>query len=119
MANRFLLASIDAIKRNGALCTYTKVQTGTYNVETGSTVNTSTDYQVYSYKKHIKSSQYSYPNLIGKDSGIFYIANDNLLFVPSPKDKIFWEGNTYTVDSYEAHMAHNQVVLYTVVAIRN
>ena len=119
MANRFLLASIDAIKRNGALCTYKKVQTGIYNVETGSVANTEVDYQVYTYKKHIKSSQYSYPNLIGKDSGVFYLANDNLAFVPAPKDKILWEGNTYVVDSYEAHMAHNQVVLYKVVAIRN
>jgi hypothetical protein len=119
MSNRFLLASIDAIKRNGTLCTYTKVQVGTYNVETGSVTNTETPYSVYTYKKHIKSNQYSYPNLIGRDAGVFYIANNALAFTPAPKDKILWEGNTYIVDSYEAHSAHSQVVLYRVVASRN
>lgn len=119
MSNRFLLASIDAIKRNGAQCTYTKVQTGVYNVEVGSVVNSETDYTVWSYKRHVKTSQYAYPNLIGKDVGIFYIANDALAFVPAPKDKILWNGNTYLVDSFEEHMAHNQIVLYRVVASRN
>lgn len=119
MPNRFLAASIGAIKRNGALCTYTKVTTGVYNVELGSVANTTVNYSVWAYRKHVRATQYSYPNLIGKDSGIFYIANDALLFTPAPKDKILWEGQTYVVDSYEAHMAHNQVVLYRVVASRN
>lgn len=119
MSNRFLNASIDAIKRNGAQCTYTKVATGTYNVELGSVTNTETNYTVWTYKRHVKTSQYSYPNLIGKDVGIFYIANDALAFVPAPKDKILWNGVTYLVDSFEEHMAHNQIVLYRVVASRN
>lgn len=119
MSNRFLLASIDAVKRNGLQATYTKVTTGVYNVETGSVTNTETNHTVWMYKKHIKSNQYSYPNLIGKDAGVWYIANDSLLFTPSPKDKIIWGGQTYVVDSYESHMAHNQVVLYKVIASRN
>lgn len=119
MSNRFLAASIDAIKRNGALCTYTKVAIGTYNVELGSVTNTETNYSVWTYKNHIKANQYSYPTLIGKDAGIFYLANDALVFTPSPKDKILWNGQTYVVDSSESHMAHNQVVLYRVVASRN
>lgn len=119
MSNRFLDASIDAVKRNGLQATYTKVQTGTYNVESGLVTNTETNYTVWMYKKHIKSNQYNFPNLIGKDAGVFYLANDSLAFTPSPKDKILWNGQTYIVDSYEAHMAHNQVVLYRVIASRN
>ena len=119
MSNRFLSASIDAVKRNGLQATYTKVTTGVYDVELGSVTNTETAYTVWMYKKAIRANQYNFPNLINKDSGIFYIANDALLFTPSPKDKIIWDGQTYIVDSYESHMAHNQVVLYRVVALRN
>ena len=119
MSNRFLAASIGAIKRNGAVSQYVKVTNGVYNVETGSTVNTEVQHTVWVYKKHIRATQYAYPNLIGKDSGVFYLANDNLAFTPSPKDKIIYLGDTYIVDSYESHMAHNQVVLYRVVASRN
>lgn len=119
MSNRFLQASISAIKRNGAQDTYTKVQTGTYNVETGSVTNTPTNYTVWMYKRHVKTNQYSYPNLIGKDVGIFYLANDALAFTPAVKDKITWMTQVYIVDSFEAHMAHGQVVLYKVVAVRS
>lgn len=119
MSNRFLLASIDAIKRNGAQCTYIQIQTGVYNVEIGSVTNVETPYTVWTYKQHIKTSQYNFPNLIGKDAGTFYIANDALAFVPSVKDKILWDNQTYIVESYTSHMAHNQVVLYKVIASRN
>ena len=118
MSDRFLQASIDAVKRNGSQETYTQVQTGTYNVETGSVTNTETNHTVWMYKRHVKTSQYSYPNLIGSDVGIFYLANDALVFVPAVKDKIIWGGKTYTVDSFEEHIAHGQVVLYKVVAAR-
>lgn len=118
MSNRFLLASINAVKRNGLSCSYIKVQTGTYNVETSSVVNTETTYSVIAYKKHIRTSQYSYPNLIGKDVGIFYLANDSLGFTPSVKDKIVYNGNTYVVDSFEDCVAHSQTVLYKLVAVR-
>ena len=118
MSNRFLQASIDAIKRNGIQETYIQVQTGVYNVEAGSVTNTEVNHTVWLYKRHVKTSQYSYPNLIGKDVGIFYVANESLGFTPAVKDKISWGGNTYTVDSFEAHMAHGQVVLYKVVAAR-
>jgi restriction endonuclease S subunit len=118
MANRFLLASIDAVKRNGLSCNYIKVQTGVYNVETGSVVNTETIYPVVMYKKHIKTSQYNFPNLIGKDVGVFYLANYQLTFTPSVKDKIFYDNQTYIVESFENCVAHSQTVLFKVVAVR-
>ena len=118
MSNRFLLASIDAVNRNGVDCNYIKVQTGIYNVETGSVTNTEVIHPVKIYKKHIKTSQYSYPNLIGKNVGLFYLANYNISFVPFPKDKIFYNNETYIVDSYEDGLAHSQIVLYKILAIK-
>lgn len=118
MPSGFLHASIDAVNRNGITASYIKVQTGAYNVETGSVQNTETTFTIKTYKKHIKTSQYSYPNLIGKDVGVFYIANYLLGFVPAPKDKILYNGVTYLVESYEDCAAHSQTVLYKVLATR-
>ena len=118
MANRFLLASIDAVNRNGIDCNYIKVQTGAYNIETGSVTNTEVIYPVKMYKKHIKTNQYNHPTLVGKNVGMFYLANYNLTFTPSVKDKIFYNNETYLVDFYEDGMAHNQIVLFKILAIK-
>lgn len=117
----FLNASINAVQRNGTTCTYVKVQTGTYDVETGSTTGSSeTSYpDIKMYKRHLKTSQYSYPNLIGKDVGIFYLANSGLSFTPAVKDKIVFNSQTYIVDSFENCMAHGQIVLFKIVAVRS
>jgi hypothetical protein len=114
--SQFLRAAIDAVKRNGISCTYLQVTEGTYDVETGATINTETPFTVIMYKKPIRTSQYSYPHLIGKDVGLFYLANDCLGFTPSVKDKIVWNSITYIIDSFEDHSAHSQVILYKIVA---
>ena len=119
MSNRFLLASIDAINRNGIDCSYIKVQTGVYDIETSSVTNTEVSYPVRMYKKHVKTNQYSYPNLIGKNTGLFYLANYQLAFTPYPKDKIIYNNETYIVDSYEEGAAHSQVVLFKIVAVKS
>jgi hypothetical protein len=113
-----LLASIDAVKRNGLSCSYIKVQTGAYDVEAGSVTNTETTYTVTCYKKHIKASQYNFPTLVGKDVGLFYLANDSLTFTPAVKDKILYNGEEYIVDSFEEGLAHSQIVLYKILAVR-
>lgn len=118
MANRFLLASIDAIKRNGITASYIQVTTGAYDVETGSVINAETPHVVTLYKKHIRTSQYNYPTLVGKDVGVFYLANNSLTFVPAPKDKIDYNGSTYLVESIEDGIAHSQIVLYKILAIK-
>jgi hypothetical protein len=120
MVDVFLNASINAVQRNGVACTYVKVQTGTYDVETGSTTGaTETSHSVVMYKKHLKTNQYSFPNLIGKDVGVFYLANSELLFTPAVKDKIVFDSQTYLVDSFENCMAHGQIVLFKIVAVRS
>lgn len=116
--NPFLTAARNALNRNGMLGTYIAVTEGVYNVETGSVTNTEKSYSIRMFKKHLKATQYNYPNLIGKDAGMFYIANDSLAFVPNHQDKIVFNGSTYSIDSIQEHYARNELVLYRIVAVR-
>lgn len=116
--NLFLAAVKDALRRNGTTGTYTKVSAGVYSIETGSSTSTTTDYQIPMYEKHVKTSQYNFPNLIGKQVSMFYIAADSIPFVPQIKDSITFNGTKFAVDSFSEHMAHGQVVMYKVVAVR-
>jgi len=116
--NQFLVAAKRAVNQHGLTSSYISVQEGAYNIETGSTTNTETTYSVKMYKKHIRASQYNYPNLIGRDAGIFYLVNDSLAFVPSVRDKIVYGTDTYQVDSIQSHVALGAVVLYRIVAVK-
>ncbi len=118
MANDFLRVTKEALARHGALGTYTRVSAGVYNVETGTKTDTSVNYSVQMYKKHIKATQYNYPDLIGTDSAMFYIASDSLTFVPSVKDKITYGSEQYKIASYAEHIALGQVVLYKILATK-
>lgn len=116
--NIFLKATTDAINLHGETYTYTSVSAGIYDIETGKSTNTSADYSVAMYKQHIKATQYNFPNLVGKDSAIFYLANNNLVFEPKPNDKIVDGSNTYIVESVYEHRAKNQVVLLKILAVK-
>lgn len=116
--DRYLAVILRAINLHGKLCTYSKVTEGSYNIETGSTTNTETTHSVKMYKKHIRASQYNFPNMIGRDSALFYIANNNLGFVPSNKDKITIDGTTYTIDSITEHAADGLVILYKILTVK-
>lgn len=117
--NKFLQASKAAINRHGSTCSYIKVQAGTYDVSTGSVTNTETTLSLKAYKKHTKATQFSYPNLIGKDIALFYIAADSFVdFIPDCNDKITYGTGTYTVDSVQEHSALGSVVLYRILAIK-
>jgi hypothetical protein len=116
--NEFLRESIYYTNLHGIVCSYIRVAEGTYNVETGSTTNTETVHSVKMYKKHINASQYNYPTLIGKDSALFYLANNNISFVPNIRDRIIYNSEIYQVDSYQEHIALGRVCLYRIVGIR-
>lgn len=116
--NQFLISTKSFIDTNGISCTYTAVQEGTYNVETGSTTNTETAYTVKMYKKHLKANQYNYPNLVGKDAAMFYLTNDSLAFTPAVRDKITFSGVTYNIDSIQEHSALGAVILYRIIAVK-
>jgi hypothetical protein len=116
--DKYLGITLRAINTHGRTCTYTIVTEGTYNIETGSTTNTETTHTIKMYKRHIRASQYNFPNLIGRDSALFYLANNNLTFLPAPKDKITIDGVTYTVDSITEHAADGLVILYKILAVK-
>lgn len=116
--DKYLAIILKAINTHGKTCSYTKVTEGTYNIETGSTTNTEISYSVKMYKKHIRASQYNFPNMIGRDSALFYLANNSLGFVPTAKDKITIDSITYTIDSVTEHAADGLVILYKILTVK-
>lgn len=109
-------ATSRAIDRHGSMATYRVITEGAYDIESDSVVNVETDHSIKMYMKHIKASQFNYPNMIGKESGLFYILAHNLGFTPSPADMVVFNGKTYKVDSVQSHSASAQIVLYRVLA---
>jgi hypothetical protein len=116
--DRYLAITLKAINQHGKNCTYSIVTEGEYDVETGATTNTETVYSVKMYKKHIRASQYNFPSMIGRDSALFYLANNKLSFIPAPKDKITIDATTYTVDSVTEHAADGLVILYKILTVK-
>ena len=116
--DRYLSALLKAMSQHGRLCTYSSVVEGSYNIETGSVTNTETTYSVKTYKKHIRATQYNFPNMIGRDSALFYIANNNLAFVPKVKDKITIDNVVYNIDSIIEHSADGLVILYKILTVK-
>lgn len=116
--NRFLQSTLRVLSLHGKSATYTAVAEGSYNVETGSASNTETNYTVVMYKRHINANEYNYPDLIGKTSAIFYLANNALAFTPATRDKITFSGETFVITSITEHAAAGQVVLYKLVGVK-
>jgi hypothetical protein len=118
MANPFLLSSVKMIKTHGQSMQYFQVTEGTYNIETGSTVNTTTEHTVTMYKKHLKTDQYNFPDLIGRSAAVFYLANHALSFVPAVRDKITVGSETFEVQSLIEHRAYGELTLYKLIATK-
>jgi hypothetical protein len=116
--NQFLQSAKQAINLHGSACTYTQVTTGEYNVETGSVTTTEVSTAVKAYKKHIRATQFSYPNLIGKDAVLIYLVADSIVGFPAANDKITFGTETYQVDQWQSHTALGQVVLYRISAVK-
>ena len=116
--NQFLLAAKQLIGMHGKTFSYTKVTQGTYDPSTGSVTNSESTTSLTAYKKHIKATQYNYPNLIGKDAASFLIASDSFVDAPSVNDKITEGTSVYTVDSIQEHLAFNEIVMYTILAYK-
>lgn len=105
------------ISLHGISATYTSITTGAYDVNTGAVTNTSTNYTVKMYMKHLKASQYYYPNLVGKDAGMFYIAASDLLITPKVQDLIAYNGKTYKVDSIQSHAALGSILMHRIIGV--
>lgn len=118
MSNQFLASTKRSIDRHGQTMQYLSVSEGQYDIETGSTTNTDTTYNVKMYKKHVRANQYNYPNLIGQDIALFYLANSSLQFVPALRDKIVVNSVSYTIESIVEHAANSEVILYKLLAVK-
>ena len=105
------------INRHALKVVYKKTTSRTYDPSTGMTTDSETSFDVISYPKHIKATQYYMPNLIGKDSVLFYIRNDGRFSI-DVKDSIEYNGKIYVVDTYTNHIALGKVIMYTVVGVK-
>ena len=116
-SNQFLRATKEAIQRNGVSVNYKKVGVQSYDPSTGLVTSDSTQYSIMSYPRHIRASQWYFPDLIGKDAIQFYIAGDQL-FTPDVKDSIIYDSVEYKIESIQKHFAAGQVCLYRIVTVR-
>ena len=117
--NRFLQAAIKQINTHGVSVSYVVVQEGAYDVNTGSVTNTETSSSIKAFPKKVKVSQFNYPTLIGREVLEFLVAGNSLAVSPNSQDKIVYDSNTYTVDSYSEHTALGQVCLYKILAVKS
>lgn len=116
MSNKFLVSTKRLIALHGVSLTYKSIVTGTYDIETASVTNTETSHTLTIYPKHIKATAYNFPDYIGKDTVMFYLANDSLGFTPAVQDTISYASKTYKVEAIQQHVALGQVVLYKLLA---
>ncbi len=113
----FLRASVDAINRNGVNTTYT-ANTRVVNEIEGTVTNTAVTHVVKMYPKQIQANQYNYPTLVGKEVIKFYLANNALSFTVKVSDSITYGGVVYRIQSFQEHVAHGQVCLYRIIAVK-
>lgn len=113
-----LQMTVSAINRHGISMSYTSIVTGAYNVELSKVVNTRTTTTLKMYPKQIIANQYNYPNLIGKESVMFYLANNSLSFIPKVNDEITYKGSVYKVQSVQEHSADGSIVLYKLIGVK-
>ena len=108
------------LNRHGISVTYTKVQSSSYNPDTGTVDSTTSTYTLKSYPKQLKASSYYLPNLIGKEVIMFYFNAKALNSVTSLslKDSITYNSKVYNIDSYSEHVYAGEVLLYRVVAVK-
>lgn len=83
-----------------------------------SVTETPTDYTLRIYPRPMQATQYNYPTLVGKQTVMFYIAADSLAFLPKPSDSITYLGDSYRVNSFQAHTAHGKTILYKIIGVR-
>ena len=115
--NDFLRMTTTAIQRHGLDVTFKKVGLQAYDPSTGSVTSTDVTSTIRVYPKHIKASQWSYPNLIGKDAVMFYLSG-SASSIPEVIDSIQYDSKEYKIESIQKHIALGQVCLYKILAVK-
>lgn len=113
----FDLAVQRIIATHGVAATYKRVVEGVYDVDSGTATDTVTSYPIKTYMKHMRTNQYNFPNLIGKEVGLFYVYAESISFVPEVQDQIVFSGKQYKVDSVQMHSAGGKVILYRILGV--
>jgi hypothetical protein len=116
--SHFIKAAKELVYPNGLTVTYTSVTTGAYDIESGSVTNTTTETVIKAFPKTLKTSQYSFPALIGKNASEWLVVAPDLPSTPKPLDKILKGAEVHTVETYSEHVAEGQVVLYKIIAVK-
>lgn len=116
--SQFLKATKNAIQRHGVDVTYKRVSVPVYNSYTGQATSTETAFTVKTYPRQIVATQYSLPNMIGKELIEFYIYAPDLSVAPKVNDKINMSGD-YTVMRVEEHRVLSVIALYKLLAVKS
>lgn len=114
MNNQFLASSKFFVARHGKPMPYTSIERVVDKVS-GKVIEVKTEFTPIMYPKSVKVNQYNYPDLIGKDVIIFYLAADPLNgFIPKVNDTILFNGKKFIVRSYDSHEALGVNCLYRI-----
>ena len=111
--NPFLSSAVRLIKLHGKVIPYTSI-TRTIDKVLGTVVETKTTYNWVMYPKSVKVNQYNYPDLVGKNVIIFYLANNALAVTPKVNDTITFNGQTFVVRSLDFHEARGENCVYRI-----
>lgn len=110
-------STLRALQRHGLDLVYTTI-TRTVDPIQGSVTDSPTSYTLRIYPRPMQVNQYNFPTLVGKQVVMFYLAADDLAFLPKPSDSITYLGESYRVNSYQAHTAHGKTILYRIIGTR-
>lgn len=119
MANRFLESTKRAILRHGQTCTYSRITRGAFDPVTDKVTETVASTSILMYRRHMNTSQFNFPHLIGKEAVMFYAAADSFTVKPAIKDRISVGGINYVVDSIQETVAYGVTVLYRIMAVKS
>lgn len=116
--NQFLTSTLYFITRHGVSISYKAKGSAVYNPATSTAISSDSVSTVNSYPKHIRANAYSFPDLVGKDVVMFYLANSGLTFTPKVGDEITYSSIIYKVTSLQSHAALGEICLYKIVAVK-
>lgn len=116
--SNFLLSVKKLILAHGLSLNISSISASAYNVETGTSTPTRTNYTRTMFPKQIITSTYNYPTLVGKEVVLFYISNDSLGFVPKINDEITYKSKIYKISSLHEYVANGIIVMYELIGAR-
>ena len=106
-----------ALQRHGMDLPYSTITRTVEPIE-GTVTEVITNVTLRIYPEPLQVNQYNFPTLVGKQTVMFYLADDGLTFTPKPSDEITYLGEVYRVNSIQAHTAHGKTILYKLIGVK-